>query len=70
MEPTSERKTEHIRLCLEEQVNAEGIRNGFEKFRFRHNALPELDFTEINLKTMFLGASLRTPLLISSMSFF
>lgn len=68
MEPTSERKTEHIRLCLEEQVNAEGIRNGFEKFRFRHNALPELNFTEINLKTMFLGASLRTPLLISSMT--
>lgn len=68
MEPTSERKTEHIRLCLEEQVNAEGILNGFEKYRFRHNALPELDFAEISLKTAFLGASLRTPLLISSMT--
>ncbi|GJM75176.1 hypothetical protein HMSSN036_73920 [Paenibacillus macerans] len=45
MENTSERKTEHIRLCLEEQVNAEGIRTGFEKYVFRHNALPELNLT-------------------------
>ncbi|MED4958939.1 alpha-hydroxy-acid oxidizing protein, partial [Paenibacillus macerans] len=67
MENTSERKTEHIRLCLEEQVNAEGIRTGFEKYVFRHNALPELNFDEISLKTTFLGAPIRTPLLISSM---
>ncbi|MEC0136646.1 type 2 isopentenyl-diphosphate Delta-isomerase, partial [Paenibacillus macerans] len=68
MENTSERKTEHIRLCLEEQVNAEGIRTGFEKYVFRHNALPELNFDEISLKTTFLGAPIRTPLLISSMT--
>lgn len=68
MENTSERKTEHIRLCLEEQVNAEGIRTGFEKYVFRHNALPELNFDDISLKTTFLGAPIRTPLLISSMT--
>ncbi|MGZ7445616.1 type 2 isopentenyl-diphosphate Delta-isomerase [Paenibacillus sp. TH7-28] len=68
MENTSERKTEHIRLCLEEQVNAEGIRTGFEKYMFRHNALPELNFDDISLKTTFLGAPIRTPLLISSMT--
>lgn len=65
---TSGRKTEHIRLCLEEQVGAEGISTGFSKYMFRHNALPELHFDEINLSTTFLGASLRTPLLISSMT--
>lgn len=68
MENTSERKTEHIRLCLEEQVNAEGIRTGFEKYVFRHNALPGLNFDDISLKTTFLGAPIRTPLLISSMT--
>lgn len=68
MSDTSERKTEHIRLSLEEQVNAVGITTGFEKYRFRHNALPELDFDEISLQTDFLGAGLRTPLLISSMT--
>lgn len=65
---TSERKTEHIRLCMEEQVNGEGVSTGFAKYVFRHNALPELNFDEISLKTTFLGASLRTPLLISSMT--
>lgn len=65
---TSERKTEHIRLCMEEQVNGEGVATGFAKYVFRHNALPELNFDEISLKTTFLGATLRTPLLISSMT--
>ncbi|MFD3259285.1 type 2 isopentenyl-diphosphate Delta-isomerase [Paenibacillus lentus] len=65
---TSGRKTEHIRICLEEQVGAEGVLTGFQKYNFRHNALPELNFDEISLKTSFLGASVRTPLLISSMT--
>ncbi|RUT41777.1 type 2 isopentenyl-diphosphate Delta-isomerase [Paenibacillus anaericanus] len=62
------RKTEHIRLCLEEEVGAEGISTGFEKYMFRHNALPELNFEDISLKTTFLGAPVRTPFLISSMT--
>lgn len=65
---TSGRKSEHIRICLEEQVGAEGVLTGFQKYVFRHNALPELNFDEISLKTSFLGASVRTPLLISSMT--
>lgn len=68
MSNTSERKTEHIRLCLEEQVGGRGISTGFEKYRFRHNALPELDFEKISLQTNFLGAMVRTPFLISSMT--
>ncbi|MDN4066357.1 type 2 isopentenyl-diphosphate Delta-isomerase [Paenibacillus vini] len=68
MGDTSGRKSEHIRLCLEEQVGGEGITTGFEKYRFRHNALPELNFDEVSLKTVFLGAAVRTPLLISSMT--
>jgi len=65
---TSGRKSEHIRICLEEQVGAEGVLTGFQKYVFRHNALPELNFDEITLKTTFLGAPLRTPFLISSMT--
>lgn len=65
---TSGRKSEHIRICLEEQVGAEGVLTGFQKYIFRHNALPELNFDEISLKTSFLGAPLRTPFLISSMT--
>ncbi|GAB6991265.1 type 2 isopentenyl-diphosphate Delta-isomerase [Paenibacillus pini] len=65
--PTGERKIEHVRLCLDEEVGS-GITSGFEQYRFRHNALPETDFNAISLQTEFLGTSVRTPLLISSMT--
>ncbi|CAM2928232.1 type 2 isopentenyl-diphosphate Delta-isomerase [Paenibacillus sediminis] len=65
---TVDRKSEHVRLALEEQVAGEGITTGFEMYRFRHSALPELDFNEIRLDTTFLGRTVRTPLLISSMT--
>ncbi|WP_082726992.1 type 2 isopentenyl-diphosphate Delta-isomerase [Paenibacillus riograndensis] len=65
---TGERKIEHVRLCLNEEVGASGITAGFEHYRFRHNALPELNYDDISLRTVFLGRELRTPLLISSMT--
>lgn len=65
---TGERKIEHVRLCLNEDVAGSGITTGFEQYRFRHNALPELDYDTISLGTEFLGRALRTPLLISSMT--
>ncbi|WP_138495830.1 type 2 isopentenyl-diphosphate Delta-isomerase [Paenibacillus pinistramenti] len=68
MTDISGRKTEHIRICLEQEVNGAGVSTGFEHYRFRHNALPEVDFEEISLETEFLGHKLRAPLLISSMT--
>ena len=65
---TGERKIEHVRLCLNEEVGGSGITTGFEHYRFRHNALPELDFNDISLNTVFLERQLRTPFLISSMT--
>ncbi|WP_150270630.1 type 2 isopentenyl-diphosphate Delta-isomerase [Paenibacillus tepidiphilus] len=65
---TGERKIEHVRLCLNEEVGGSGVTAGFEHYRFRHNALPELDFGAISLEAEFLGRKLRTPLLISSMT--
>ncbi|MFD1957622.1 type 2 isopentenyl-diphosphate Delta-isomerase [Paenibacillus thailandensis] len=65
---TSKRKGEHIRICLQEDVNGAGIETGFERFRFRHNALPELSFDDINISTTWLGKALKTPLLVSSMT--
>ncbi|MFU1795891.1 type 2 isopentenyl-diphosphate Delta-isomerase [Paenibacillus azoreducens] len=66
--PTGERKMEHVRLCLNEEVGGVGITSGLERYRFRHNALPETDFNGISLKTSFLDIPVRTPLLISSMT--
>lgn len=65
---TGERKIEHVRLCLNEEVGGIGVTTGFEHYRFRHNALPELNFDDISLQTTFLERELRTPLLISSMT--
>lgn len=65
---TARRKGEHIRICLQEQVNSVGIETGLEKYRFKHNALPELSFEEIKLETEWLGKKLRAPLLVSSMT--
>lgn len=65
--PTGERKIEHVRLCLSEDVGS-GVTSGLEQYRFRHCALPEIGFEEISLEASFLGRTLRTPLLISSMT--
>lgn len=67
-EQTAKRKNEHIRICLEEAVNGEQVTNGFERYRFLHEALPELHFSDIRLDTTWLGKPQRTPFLISSMT--
>src|SRR5690625_4517102 len=62
------RKTEHIRICLEEEVEGVNKSTGLEDVSFIHNALPEIDFANISLATNFLGKPLKAPFLISSMT--
>ncbi|RKN84653.1 type 2 isopentenyl-diphosphate Delta-isomerase [Paenibacillus ginsengarvi] len=68
MMSTEKRKLEHIRICLEEDVGSRTGGAGFDSYRFRHNALPEIDFAEIDTSLRWLGRSMRAPLLISSMT--
>lgn len=71
MEPaaeTQDRKADHLRVCLEEDVQFRTTPSGLERYRFTHCCLPELDFTEVDLSTAFLGRCLSAPLLISSMT--
>lgn len=68
MTNTQTRKADHLRICLEEDVQFHRLTNGFENYRFTHCCLPELDFTEVELTTNFLGKTINTPLLISSMT--
>lgn len=68
LDATSARKGEHIRICLQEDVGSAGVRTGFENYRFRHNALPELSLDGIRLETELFGARLLAPLLVSSMT--
>lgn len=63
-----QRKNEHIDIVLQQNVNAERITTGFDRYQFKHNALPELDFQGISLDTQFLNKKMKTPLLVSAMT--
>ncbi|MEO6912890.1 MAG: type 2 isopentenyl-diphosphate Delta-isomerase [Candidatus Baltobacteraceae bacterium] len=65
---TESRKAEHIRVNLEENVDGQGISNGFEEYRFVHCALPEIDFAEIDTSCELFGRRLAAPILISCMT--
>lgn len=62
------RKKEHIRLCLTDQVEGVNKSTGLEGISFIHNALPEINFNDIQLKTTFLNKQLKAPFLVSSMT--
>jgi len=63
-----QRKADHIRINLEENVGFDQLTTGLEHYRFVHQALPELKLAEVDLSTTLFGHSLRAPLLISSMT--
>ena len=65
---TQSRKAEHIRICLEEDVQFHQTTNGLEHYRFIHSCLPELNYNDVDISTNFLGKHLGAPLLISSMT--
>ncbi len=65
---TQQRKGEHIRINLEEDVQSKGVNSGLERYRLVHMALPELDLNEVDARTTFLGHSLRAPILVSCMT--
>jgi isopentenyl-diphosphate delta-isomerase len=62
------RKADHIRICIEEDVQCQQVTSGLEHYRFTHSCLPELNYSEIDISTTFLGKRLEAPLLVSSMT--
>ena len=65
---TVQRKAEHIRICLESDVQFKSQGSGFDRYQFTHSCLPELDYQDIDLTTNLLGKQLGAPILISSMT--
>lgn len=65
--PTGARKSDHIRINLEEDVRS-SLTTGLERYRFIHRALPNLNLEEIDLKLTLFGRKLNAPILISSMT--
>jgi isopentenyl-diphosphate delta-isomerase len=65
---TQQRKKQHLELCLDTESVTSALSTGLDRYRFVHNALPELDLDEIDVSTSFLGKRLKAPMLISSMT--
>ena len=65
--PISSRKSDHIRINLEEDVRS-GLTTGLEHFHFYHRALPEINLADVDLSLSLFGKRMNAPLLISSMT--
>ncbi len=63
-----QRKADHIRINLEQDVAFKGLTTGLEAYFFMHQALPELNLADIDTTADLFGKTLKTPLLISSMT--
>jgi isopentenyl-diphosphate delta-isomerase len=65
---TEERKTEHIRICLEEDVKAKKTSTGFEDVFLVHRALPEINHKDIDLSTQVFGHKFSAPLIVTGIT--
>ena len=63
-----QRKSDHIRINLQEDVDFKHVSTGFERYRFVHCALPGFDLEDVDTSTTLLDKRLAAPLLISSMT--
>lgn len=64
----NQRKADHIRINLEEDVSFPTLTSGLEKYRFVHRALPELHLDEVDPSVSLFGRRLKAPILVSSMT--
>ena len=62
------RKSDHIRINLEEDVDFKQLTTGLENYHFLHQALPEIDLAQVDTSVSLFGKALKAPFLISSMT--
>ncbi len=65
---TEKRKEEHIHINLDQDVQFPRLTTGLERYAFMHQALPELNLSEIDIQTTVFGQQLSSPLFVSSMT--
>lgn len=61
------RKRDHIDHALDARNQAQG-RSGFDQVELRHEALPEIDFSDVALYSVRLGETSPTPFFVSGMT--
>src|SRR5215510_6927877 len=62
------RKADHIRINLEKDVQFPHLTTGLEQYRFMHQALPEINLSEVDSTVTLFGKTLKAPIVISSMT--
>lgn len=67
-ELNEQRKADHIRINIEEDVSFKRLTTGFEDYFFMHEALPDINLDEVDTRCTIFGRTLSTPLLVSSMT--
>ncbi len=65
---TTSRKRDHVELTVKKDVSFKAKTSGFEEWEFVHNALPEINLSEIDTSTVFLNKKLSFPFMISCMT--
>lgn len=68
IEIIKQRKREGIKIPLNNDVQAKTTSTYLEYVKLVHNALPELDYDEIDISTTFLKRKFSAPLIIDSMT--
>ena len=63
----SKRKADHIEISLQEDI-ASSVNPGFDQYRLKNKALPEINLSDVDLISEVFGRKLRAPILISSMT--
>lgn len=62
------RKSEHLTLCLTDEVAFKAKTNGFDHYDFLHNAVTDVEIDKIRLSTKFFSKKINYPFLISCMT--
>ncbi|MEM1550674.1 MAG: type 2 isopentenyl-diphosphate Delta-isomerase [Candidatus Bathyarchaeia archaeon] len=62
------RKDDHIRICLEHDVEAKNVSAGFEDVYLIHKALPEINLSDVKTETVFLGHKFHAPIIVEAMT--
>ncbi len=64
----SQRKKEHLELCLTDEVSFKNKTNGFENYEFINCAITEVEISKIDFGTKFFNKKIGYPFLISCMT--
>ena len=65
---TRKRKSDHIKISLNQNVQARKTTTGFEDIHFVHKTLPEIDKQKIDLSTTVFGHKFAAPLIVGAIT--